>query len=177
MQRAIKLSVKPTWNEIEKARIESLQFLQSHGFSGDSIHSLTMVITELIENSIKYGYFDLRKDRVKVNISLDETNVTIEVSNPVTETTTDHLRRLDKTIQWIRGYQDPFEAYIERLKEVAKKPLKDEESGLGLVRIAYEGNGILDFFVSDDDLLNVSTVSNIRELRGEHHAQKGITYQ
>jgi hypothetical protein len=71
------------------------------------------------------------------------------------------LSRLDQTIQWIRGYQDPFEAYIERIKEVSKKPLKDMESGIGLVRIAYEGKALLDFFVGDNNVLNVSVVSNI----------------
>jgi len=87
--------------------------------------------------------------------------VTIEVNNPVDESTSHDLRRLDRTIQWIRGYQDSFEAYIERMKEISKKPLKDEESGLGLVRIAYEGKAILDFFVRDDNMLNVSAVTRI----------------
>jgi len=35
------------------------------------------------------------------------------------------------------------------------------ESGIGLVRIAYEGNGLLDFFVAENNMLNVSVVSNI----------------
>ena len=70
---------------------------------------------------------------------------------------------MDKTIQWIRGYQDPFEAYIERIKEVSKKPLHDMESGIGLVRIAYEGNALLDFFVAENNMLNVSVVSNLEK--------------
>jgi hypothetical protein len=36
--------------------------------------------------------------------------------------------------------------------------LEDEESGLGLARIAYEGKAILDFFVLDN-MLNVSAIS------------------
>jgi hypothetical protein len=58
------------------------------------------------------------------------------------------VAKLDKTVQLVRVYQDPFEAYVEKLKEVSRRPLNDEESGLGLVRIAYEGKAILDFFVS-----------------------------
>ena len=71
-----------------------------------------------------------------------------------------HLRKLDKTLQWIRGFQDPFQAYVERIKQISRKPFDDEISGLGLVRIAYEGNAILDFFLSEDNQLNVSAVSN-----------------
>ena len=94
-------------------------------------------------------------------INIERSAVTIEVLNPVDENAVKHLSRLDKTIQWIRGYQDPFEAYIERIKEVSKKPLKDAESGIGLVRIAYEGKALLDFFVGENNILNVSVVSNI----------------
>ena len=75
----------------------------------------------------------------------------------------DHLKRLDRTIQWIRGYQDPFLAYTERIRAVSKRPLRDKESGLGLVRIAYEGKSILDFFLDDDNILNVSAVSILEE--------------
>ena len=76
-----------------------------------------------------------------------------------------NLSKLDKRIQWIRSFQDPFEAYIERIKEVSKKPLHDKESGIGLVRIAYEGNALLDFFVNDNSTVNVSAVTNIEEDR------------
>ena len=47
------------------------------------------------------------------------------------------------------------------IKEVSKKPLKDAESGIGLVRIAYEGKALLDFFVGENSILNVSVVANI----------------
>jgi len=121
MNNSIEFDVKPDWDEIEKVRNESADFLQSHELSDDTIHSLSMIIRSAYE----------------------------------------HLSKLDKTIQWIRGYQDPFEAYIERIKEVSKKPLNDMESGIGLVRIAYEGNALIDFFVAENNMLNVSVVSNL----------------
>ena len=161
MKKSIEFNVKPDWDEIEKIRNESAEFLQSHELTDDTIHSLSMIISELIENGIKYGNFKMMENRVVVIINIEGNIVTIEVLNPVGDNATQHLSRLDKTIQWIRGYQDPFEAYIERLKEVSKKPLKDIESGIGLVRIAYEGKALLDFFVGENNILNVSVVSNI----------------
>jgi len=69
----------------------------------------------------------------------------------------ENLRRLDETIQWIRGYQSPFEAYVEKLKEVSTGE-NQGESGLGLVRIAYEGQSILDFYVDEQNMLAMSAV-------------------
>ncbi len=161
MKNSIEFNVEPDWDEIEKIRNQSVDFLQSHRFSDDTVHSLSMIISELIENGLKYGDFKLIENKIVVTIKIESRNVTIEVFNPVDGGAQPHLVRLDKMIQWIRGYQDPFEAYIERLKEVSKKPIFDTESGIGLVRIAYEGKALLDFFVSENNMLNVSVVSNI----------------
>jgi hypothetical protein len=161
MKNSIEFKVKPDWDEIEKVRNESADFLQSHKLSDNAIHSLSMIISELIENGLKYGDFKTGNNKVAVIINVGNHEITVEVVNPVDESAYENLSRLDKTIQWIRGYQDPFEAYIERIKEVSKKPLHDMESGIGLVRIAYEGNGLLDFFVAENNMLNVSAVSNI----------------
>jgi hypothetical protein len=169
MKQSLIITVKPQWDEIENARIEAGTYLQSLGLMRDAVHSLTMVISELIENGIKYGSFSTPEDAVEVDINQNEDIITVEVINPLDtkdKTARNHLTKLDKTVQWIRGYQDPFEAYVEKLKEVSRRPLKDEESGLGLVRIAYEGKAILDFFVGEEGSLNVSAVSNFR---GENH--------
>jgi hypothetical protein len=169
MEQSLRLTVKPQWDEIENARIEVGVYLQSQGLMRDAVHSLTMVISELIENGIKYGSFTGPEDAIAVDIHRNGHTTTVEVINPLNikdKAARNHLTKLDKTIQWIRGYQDPFEAYVEKLKEVSRRPLKDEESGLGLVRIAYEGKSILDFFVSEEGSLNVSAVSHFR---GDNH--------
>ena len=163
MKRSMKLTVKPNWEEIEEVRNSSGEFFRSHGFSGDAVNALTMVISELIENGIKYGNFKVPENKVILTIHIGSRVVTVEVVNPVDQADHDHLKRLDRTIQWIRGYQDPFQAYTERIRAVSKRPLRDKESGLGLVRIAYEGKSILDFFVGDDNILNVSAVSILEE--------------
>lgn len=163
MKKSMKLTVKPYWEEIEEVRNSSSEFFRSHGFSGDAVNALTMVISELIENGIKYGNFKMPENKVILTIHIGSRAVTVEVVNPVDETAHDHLKRLDRAIQWIRGYQDPFQAYTERIRAVSKRPLSDKESGLGLVRIAYEGKSILDFFLGDDNILNVSAVSILEE--------------
>ena len=160
MENSLRLNIQPDWNEIDKIRTAGIRFLTKHGFAEDLVHSLTMILSELVENSIKYGDFGGSDTEVLINLDISRNLVTIEVNNPVDQKSANHLKRLDKTIQWIRGYQDSFQAYVEKLKEISKKPLDDEESGLGLTRIAYEGRAILDFFVMDN-MLNVSAISKL----------------
>lgn len=158
MKKSQAMTISPEWDEIEMVRNKSSKFFEQNGIPDEIVHSATMVVSELLENGIKYGDFSKNKSRVGVDISINSNTITVEVSNPVNEVAYAYLKTLDKTIQWIRGFQDPFEAYTEMLKEVSRKPMSDENSGLGLVRIAYEGDAIIDFFVSDEGILNVSAI-------------------
>ena len=157
MNTAQTITLKPEWDEIEKVRNQFVRILVDGGIENNTIQSATIVFSELIENSIKYGAFS-SGGHVEACINIAHGMITIEVLNPIDIADRLHLRELDKMIQWIRGFQDPFEAYIEKLKKVAKMPMKDKTSGLGLVRIAYEGGAILDFFINEDSKLNVSAV-------------------
>ncbi len=161
MGNTLKISIQPEWDQLESVREKTHTFLEERGLLGNLIHSSVMVISELMENSIKYGYFASPENKVEVNLEYSKSSIIVEVSNPVNEECLPDLEELDRMIQWVRGYQDPFEAYVERLKEISKKPLYDKASGLGIVRIAYEGNVTLDFFVSEQDLLTVSAILNI----------------
>ena len=160
MKKSTRISLKPDWNKIEDVRNTGQKFLSVHGFGEDDKNAIIMILSELVENSIKYGIFKSSNSEITVNININQNMITIEVNNPIDKIIENHIKRLDKTIQWIRGYQDSFEAYVENLKIVSRKPLEDEESGIGLTRIAYEGGAILDFFV-DDNILNVSAISRV----------------
>ena len=151
----------PDWDELEGIRLNASRFLEERGLAKSINHSMVMVLSELLENSIKYGSFTKSSAKVSVAVECSRKQITVEVTNPIGESSLSNLDSLDRMIQWVRGFQDPFEAYVKRLREISKKPLDDSESGLGIVRIVYEGHVDLDFFVTDEDLL---TVSAIREL-------------
>ena len=74
------------------------------------------------------------------------------------------LNDLDKTIQLIRGYQDPFEPYMKKLRENPGNSINSDTYGIGLAKIAYEAGAVLDFFVDEDNILNLSAV---RSLNGD----------
>ncbi len=159
MEIAKILTLKPEWEKIENARITGDQFLTQSGVPAAKVQAVTMVISELIENAIKYGCYSLSEDKIVAKIRIDESMITVEVLHPVEKGNYRHLKELDRSIQWIRGFQNAFEAYIEKVQEVSKKPIEDDESGLGLARIAYEGQSILDFFLNEDNQLSVSAVT------------------
>ena len=152
------LNVRPKWDELDVARQEAVTFLRDHEFGEATINATEMVVCELTENATKYGTFDAPPDEVRIAITVEGATVTVEVRSPVSSADDEHLKRLDRAVQWIRGFQNPFEAYVERLKEVSSQSLESSDSGLGLVRIAYEGQSILDFFLHDQNVLAVSAV-------------------
>jgi len=156
---ALRVKMKPDWEEIARASAQGQRFLASRRVTGQAADALYMVISELLENSLKYGVYADEGECVTLSIRITENQIIVEVVNPFDESCQAHLENLDRMVQWIRGYQDPFEAYVEKLREVSRRPLQDETSGLGLARIAYEGGAILDFFVDEKNHLNVSAVS------------------
>jgi hypothetical protein len=138
-----------------------LAFLESCGLAGELADRYTMVACELTENGIKYGNFEKTGASVSVKVKVDRRGIFVEVTNPIGAGTHDYLRELDRTIQWVRGFQDPFEAYIERMQAISRESIEVDRSGLGLVRITYEGRAALDFYVEDDSTLSVSAVSEL----------------
>ena len=154
----LSLHLKPDWSELDRVSDSVQSFFAGSDLTRDDLDAVKMVTTELVENGIKYGYFPNPDSNIELSVRKKKKRIVVEVKNQVKDFELGHLRRLDAKIQWIRGYQNPFEAYVERLKEISNKNLAEGESGLGLVRIAYEGQSILDFYVNEDNLLAVSAV-------------------
>jgi hypothetical protein len=157
-KNSLEMHLKPEWDEIENVRNEANEFLSTFGCGDDAIHAVSMVSSELVENAVKYGHYDDRGIAIRYTLEIDGGAIIVEVRSPLGSTSEENLRRLDETIQWIRGYQSPFEAYVEKLKELSTGERKEGESGLGLVRIAYEGQSILDFYVDEHNMLAMSAV-------------------
>ena len=161
MEPVLQLTVRPQQEETDAARTQAVSFLRGHAFGEATIQATEMVLCELTLNATRYGAFHQTPQPVSIAITVQGTTVTIEVRSPVASPHDEHLRRLDRAVQWIRGFQNPFEAYVERLKEVSAQSIESSESsdsGLGLVRIAYEGQSILDFFMPEQNVLSVSAV-------------------
>jgi hypothetical protein len=153
---ALDLRIPAEWDEVKAVWDPCREMLRRAGLHEDEAYALSMVAQELLENAVKYGAFGPGDD-IRLGVRVMPEDVTVEVKSRVGVDDA-HLRRFDETIQWIRGFQDPFEAYVERMKLVSALPYSHGQSGLGLARIAYEGRCILDFYVDDTNTLAVSAV-------------------
>lgn len=147
----MQLTIKPEWDEIDGMRDQCEAHLISLNLDIEVVQALTMVACELTENAVKYGHYD-KEETITISVDVDSSAITVEVTHPVDPMLSENFERFDAMIQWIRGFQDPFEAYLERLREVSSQNLDHAESGLGLVRIAYEGQSVIDFFLEDTHL-------------------------
>ena len=118
---------------------------------------LMPLLQHLFSNAVKYGIFS-DVNSISYSITIYDDSIITEVKNPI-NTEKDYIyEKLDDIIQWIRGFHNPFEAYIEKLKEVSGKSMNNNENNLGLVRIAYEGQSILDFYINEENIISVSAV-------------------
>ena len=148
---------------MEKMRQRTGSFMKSHGISDDAVHAQFRIIGELIKTAKEYGNFSPADTELTVNVQVDENAITVEIINPINEASLERLEELDKIIQFIRGYQDPFEAFMITQNETSINSPQGDSNALDLSRIAYEENAILDFFVNEDNILHLSA---IRRLEG-----------
>lgn len=162
MKNTITFDVEPKSRQIDSAGDPGIRFLKYQGFSDDKIRVAVMIIRELIKSSMRYGQIPPATRQISVSIHVGHDNFTIEVSNPMNAACDDRLRELDKIIQFIRSYQDPFEPYAIARRNVSYDGCIGEPRALNLARIAYEGNALLDFFVSEDNTLNLTAVGNLK---------------
>lgn len=161
MKKTMEFSLKSNGDEIKKLEQKSSYFLKYQGYSDDTIQTQIMILRELIISGKKFN--DLRPSEFEMSVQLHIENdtITVEVKKSVCESNCGKLEELDKTIQWIRGYQDPLERYMINLAEASDVAHIAGTNGLGLARIAHQADAIIDFYVSEDNILNLSAVSNL----------------
>jgi hypothetical protein len=161
MEKSINFSLQPNSRGIEAAGNRSSSFFRLHGLPDETVQAQVMILRELIKNGAKYAKFTPSENEIRVGIHIDDHTVSIEVMNPVDESCRTRLEKLDRAIQFIRGYQDPFEAYMVMKKMSPKQTPHGEAVGLSLAEIAYEGNATIDFFISEDNILNLTAVKRL----------------
>lgn len=146
---------------MQAIRAQGIRFFKSHGFLDETAQVYIMILKELIKTGQRYGGLTPSDSEMTAQLHIGKKNITVEVMNPVDPSCIDRLKDLDKTIQYIRGYQDPFVPYSKMSRQVLNKSFPSGSDNLGLARIAYESKAILDFFISEDNVLNLSAVKNL----------------
>ena len=132
----IELPLTSEWKNVELLRSSVLNCLTTIFANHDFCRSIGMVTGELLENALKFGDWTHRSE-FRLHVFGEGDRVSIEVSNPIAEGDRG-VEKLLATIRWLDQVGDPKTAFLSRLGSLAQS--SEEESGLGLVRIAYEGN-------------------------------------
>lgn len=138
---ALHLRLPPEWEAILAAWGPCRAALDRAGLSAPEQDALCMVARELLENAVKHGRY-APGEAVELSLRAGAEDVTIEVRNPIGEPA-EQLRRLREALREVRSAGDPLEAYVGRLKALAREPC-EPAGGLGLARIACEGRGRLE---------------------------------
>ena len=157
----MEFSFKSKGGEIKELEQKSSYFLKYQGYSDDTIQTQILILRELIKSGQQFK--DLRPSEFEMSVQLhiEKNTITLEVKKSVCESNCGKLEEFDKIIQWIRGSQDPLERYMTNLAEASDVSHIAGTNGLGLARITQEADAIIDFYVSEDNILNLSAVSDL----------------
>jgi hypothetical protein len=158
MTPSMQLRLKAGDRAFEEAQQRGRTFLEQNGITGAAVEAQILILRELIENGKRFGTTGRQAGPMSVHLYIDAAAVTVEVVTPVNPLAHERLAQLDKAIQWIRGYQDPFEPYAAKRREAAAGSDRANADGYGLARIAYEAGAVLDFYVSEDGILHLYAV-------------------
>lgn len=139
---SIDLPVRNDWRNVDVIRSSVQNCFSAVFIDVAGCHALSMVTGELLENAIKYGHWRQREQVFRLRISGDASVAQVVVENPCTQES-GHVERLQRSIEWIRSFPTAADAYRARLREIADLVDTGGTRQLGLVRVAYEGNGAL----------------------------------
>ena len=160
LEKRLAKRLAPDWDAAKREWAPLKAFFAECGLDANEAYAMAMTASELLENAIKYGDWSKKDDVITLAIEVSQRAVVVEVENPVIDDPAS-VRQLDDRIQWMRGFQSPFQAYVERLKQVSSQSYEEGESGLGLCRIAYEARCLLDFYVTGTGRLAMSAVYQV----------------
>ena len=152
---SIDLTVRNEWKNIDLLR-SSVQNCFIAVFADlDGCHAVSMVTGELLENALKYG--DWARDgrgMFRLRVTGTEPAIEVSVQNPL-RADDPNAASLMSAIEWINGFVKPELAYRAKMLQIAQDA--SGPSGLGLVRIAFEGECRLSA-VLESETVTVSAV-------------------
>jgi hypothetical protein len=134
---AIDLPVQNQWANVDLLR-SSVQNCFLAVFSDvDGCQAIAMVTGELLENAVKYGDWSGTGHPFRLRVRGERGHVSVSVENPI-KADDPGVATLTRVLTWMGSFSSPADAYRAKLLEIASAP--SSTGGLGLIRVAYEGN-------------------------------------
>lgn len=138
----------PTWSLVRKIRDEVFALLVDQ--PRNMRECAAMAASELAENALKYGIAVVDAPVARLDVRVTNQEIVIEVRNGIKEP--EQAERVSAIVDRLESGASPEELYVQRLLDLLREPSMDE-SRLGLLRIAHEGEFRLECRSQGDTLL------------------------
>ena len=149
----MELTLKSHVNGLKDLRVKSYQALKNFHYPESTIQSQMMVLNALVATAEKFDNLKSPHIDMAVLLEMKTDSITVEIKKSVCDSAFCKLDQLDQVIQWLRSNLDTYGTY--------GCPLASENNGFALAEIALETGAVIDFYVSEDNLLNLSAVCNV----------------
>ncbi len=116
-----------------------------------------ITVSELIENAVKYGTAIDKNLGITFDFTVDDRCIAIVVVNKIYDQKDYEAFR--QHLDQIQASENPKELYYQRLQFLLDHPEQDRAQ-LGLLRIAYEGKFVLNYYYNKND--GVVTITAVR---------------
>ena len=165
MKKFIQFNLKfnKDWSGAERLMENVIALLKAHDCSDDFTRTQIEIIEQLIERGSHFGTKKAGEPEMTVCLSIEEGEVTVEVKRKVTESDLDKLEDLDRTIQRLRGSQVPYRPYMGNFRPVQGHMKNNSMNGPELGRLAYDTGVDFDFYVDEEDILNLFAVRSLEQ--------------
>lgn len=151
----IKTAAIPDWSELADIR---RQVALALGGLGDAVReAAVMVVSELVENAIKYGESVPQARGIEVSVVREPARLSVTVASGTRDA--EAARRLRCYTEALATSPDKLGLYVARLQSLADAP--ELHSRLGLYRIGLEG--AFDLRCSHEDgVLRMTATRNLK---------------
>jgi hypothetical protein len=140
-----------------------IALLKAHNCSDDFTRTQIEIIEQLIERGSHFGMKNTGDPEMMLYLSIEEREVTVEVKVKVTESDNDKLENLDRTIQRIRGCRAPYCPCMVNLRQAHSHSKNNSMNGFELNGLVFDTGVDFDFYVNEEDILNLFAVRNLEQ--------------
>ena len=161
MKDYLELNLNGNGSEFNKLLRATNNFFNTHNISKEISNQQTIVLTKLTKFLALFGCNKRSGDKIKIQINIDNDTIIIEAMKSVSTIEFDQLEELEEVIQFVRGFQDPYEAFT-KLQNKIIEDYNNCANLLEIAKIACEGGALVDFFV-DEKMVNLSSTKYIND--------------
>jgi anti-sigma regulatory factor (Ser/Thr protein kinase) len=138
MSQNIQLNIPIAWEYVRTVRQQVARALTE--YPEELRSAAVMVSSELVENAIKYGAAVPGLTWAEFRFEVTPERIQVQVSNGITDLGSWH--RVNSMVKQMQQTTTCEQLYVSRLQTLVNNPMQSTQ--LGLYRIGYEGQFVLD---------------------------------